>query len=221
MRRIVPGVLMVALLAALASSPADAMDQGGQGRGADPPRATPTLPFPRTIDEIPADFEFLPVAGLEDRSVPVIVPDDVSPAAGLRALPRYVVSNVITAGTCKYRQRADYIHISSTSPRAVSVHGYWKIEPGSGTCPAKANVDTRLQAYGCGSFTGCGWVDVAFKSTDVAAGGGSGRVSVARRECSSTTTVVYREQIDVDLIGVSDPSGYSQGVEKQVTCYPK
>lgn len=183
--------------------------------------------FPRTIDDIPSDFVFLAKAGPEDRSRPLETPPEqtekVGQSAGFRAKPSYVVSSVITAGTCKYRQNSDNIHTTtSTGTTDASVHGWWTKESVSGnTCPSKAIVTIYLQAYGCGSFTGCGWVTLASGQRTVYAGGGSTNWANARRTCANTNSVVvYREQVDVDLVNWSDPSGYSQGADKQLWCYP-
>lgn len=127
-------------------------------------------------------------------------------------------SGNITAGSCTYRQAIDNPHISSTAPRATSVHGYWQRI--SGTCPSTANVDTYLQAYWCDRF-GCRWIVVASRSGDVRPGGGSGRRVTARRTCSSSSrTVGWRGFVDVDLNGVSDPPGYTYSPPVNLACVP-
>lgn len=183
-------------------------------------------PFPRTIEEVPSDFVFLAVEGPEDRSSyadGLSVESSVDfTRSSLVARPTLVTSSVITAGSCQYRQRTDNIHKTTNTDGtpAVSVHGWWTKELNSGTCPSKANVDIRLLAYGCGSATGCGWVQVGFGTKDVFAGGGSANRANARRTCASSQVVVYKEQVDVDLLDWSDPSGYSEGPDTQVACYP-
>lgn len=177
-------------------------------------------PFPRTIEEIPEDFVFLPVAGEEDRSEPVEPTRDESESAARawRApAPQAITSPIRTAGTCQYRDRSDNIHITSGE---VSVHAWWdRVSSPASTCPSKANVEVWLQAYGCGSL-GCGWVTIANNNRNVYAGGGSSRWVNARRACANTNPVAFREQVDVDLIDWPDPSGYSQGPEVQRNCYP-
>jgi hypothetical protein len=127
-------------------------------------------------------------------------------------------SGDITAGGCTYRQAIDNPHISSTAPPAASVHGYW-LKVG-GTCPSKANVDTYLQAYWCDQY-GCRWIVVASNSGDVYPGGGSGRRVTARETCSSTSKRVgWRGYVDVDLIGVSDPPGYTYSDPVNLYCVP-
>lgn len=131
---------------------------------------------------------------------------------------RLAESGNITAGSCTYRQAIDNPHISSTAPRATSVHGYWKRI--SGTCPSTANVDTYLQAYWCDQY-GCRWIVVASNSGDVLAGGGAGRRVTARRTCSSSSrTVGWRGFVDVDLNGVSDPPGYTYSPPVNLACVP-
>lgn len=127
-------------------------------------------------------------------------------------------SGNITAGSCTYRQAIDDPHISSTPPATASVHGWWvKV---SGTCPSKANVDVYLQGYWC-DFLGCRWSTVNSDSADVYAGGGSGNRVTARWTCSSTTkTVGWRGFVDVDLIGVSDPAGYTYSTIQNLACSP-
>lgn len=157
-------------------------------------------------------------------------PDTTRPDLGERSAKGYFApyprddftimaeSGTITAGSCQYRQAIDNPHISSTSPRATSVHGYWKQV--GGTCPSKANVDTYLQAYWCDQF-GCRWITVDSSSGDVYAGGGSGRRVTAREECSSSGKLVgWRGFVDVDLIGQSDPSGYTYSSAVNLYCVP-
>jgi hypothetical protein len=126
-------------------------------------------------------------------------------------------SGPITAGSCTYEQAIDDPHISSTAPLAASVHGWWLKD--SGTCPSKANVDVYLQGWWCDVY-GCRWMTVASGSADVYAGGGSGNRVTARRTCSSSKTVGWRGQVDVDLIGVSDPSGLTDSTIKNLACEP-
>lgn len=129
------------------------------------------------------------------------------------ALPAAESGN-ITAGSCTYRQAVDNPHVTAGES---SVHGWW-INAG-GTCPSKANVDVYLQGYWCDGF-GCSWITVADGSGDYYAGGGSGRRANARRACSGTSTVGWRGYVDVDLIGVNDPSGYTYGTIVNLSCVP-
>ena len=128
------------------------------------------------------------------------------------------VSNSITAGSCTYAQAIDDPHISSTAPLAASVHGWWQAI--SGTCPSLANIDTYLEGFWCDQF-GCRWIQVAYSSGDIGPGGGSGARVTARRTCSSSSTLVgWRGHVDVDLIGVSDPPGFTYSNIVNLYCVP-
>jgi hypothetical protein len=160
-----------------------------------PTSAAATAPPSSVASTSPADGHFAPYPG-----------GSVTPL---------VVSGVITAGSCKYRQAIDDPHRSGGD---TSIHGWWLKY--SGTCPSKANVDVYLQAYWC-DFLGCRWVTVASGSGDFYQGGGSGKWANARESCSSTARLVgWRGFVDVDLIGVSDPSGYTYSVIKNLYCSP-
>lgn len=126
-------------------------------------------------------------------------------------------SEPIQAGECWYSQETDNPHISSTAPLATSVHGWWNRLYLS-NCPSKANVDTYLQGWWC-DFS-CRWITVASASGDVFAGGGSGRWVTAREPCSSTKLVSWRGFVDVDLIGVWDPPGYTYSSIVDLNCEP-
>ena len=138
-----------------------------------------------------------------------------APYSGGGSVTPQVVSGVITAGSCKYRQAIDYPHRSGGD---TSIHGWWLKY--SGTCPSKANVDVYLQAYWCDIY-GCRWITVASGSADVYQGGGSGKWANARESCSSTARLVgWCGFVDVDLINWSDPSGYTYSVIKNLYCSP-
>lgn len=141
--------------------------------------------------------------------------------APLSALPadkvgHRALSAVISAGDCNYQQANDNAHFSSTG-FAISSHGWWVMW--SGTCPNTANVDIYLQAVYCDS-NGCRWRTVDTDSATVRDGGGAGKRATAREECSGVTTVGWRSYVDVDLVGVSDPSGYTYSEPQDRNCYP-
>lgn len=144
-------------------------------------------------------------------------PGHFAPYSGDDDFTTLAESGDITAGSCTYRQAIDDPHISSTAPLAASVHGWWRKI--SGTCPSKANVDVYLQGWWC-DFYGCRWITVASDSQDVYAGGGSGNRATARKTCSNSNTVGWRGYVDVDLIGVSDPSGYTYSTIRDLPCSP-
>jgi hypothetical protein len=156
-----------------------------------PPSAGATSPPSQAPSALPAGFHFAPY------------PRDVSPMAE---------SGDITAGDCTYRQATDNAHVTSGE---VSVHGYWIFR--TGTCPSKANVDVDLQAFGCGPFI-CQWITVASGSREVPPG--TSRRANARLACASTSTVGWRGLVDVDLIGVGDPSGRTSSDPQNLSCSP-
>lgn len=126
-------------------------------------------------------------------------------------------SAVITAGSCKYKQAVDNPHHSNNPPGDVSVHGWWI--KWSGTCPSTADIDVVLYAWFCDEDDNCGWDALDSGNADVTAGGGSGRWANARHPCAGSQNVSYLGRVDVDLNGVSDPSGYTYS-EKVLDCYP-
>ncbi|MFL6139649.1 MAG: hypothetical protein ACJ74O_17875 [Frankiaceae bacterium] len=124
-------------------------------------------------------------------------------------------SGPITAGSCTYEQATDNAHLSSGD---ASTHGWWLKD--SGTCPSKATVTQYIQAYWCDPFYGCSWQTLSSGQADVYAGGGSGNRATARWTCHGTQTVGWRGFVDVDLDGVSDPSGYTYSPPQNLACYP-
>jgi hypothetical protein len=136
--------------------------------------------------------------------------------ANLTDVSTTAVSGVITAGSCKYQQVSDDVHFSSTG-WAASGHGWWA--KSSGTCPSRANVDIELQAVWCDRL-GCYWKTVASGSKDVYSGGGSANRAAAREDCAGSSIVGWRSRVDVDLIGVSDPSGWTYSAGEDMACYP-
>jgi hypothetical protein len=127
-------------------------------------------------------------------------------------------SGVIQAGSCYYEQKTDDVHISSTAPKAVSVHAWWTVN--HGTCPSTSNVDAFVQGYWC-DVSGCQWLDVASNSKDVHRGGGSANWVPARMNCASTSkSVGFRGAVDVDLNGQSDPGGRNYSTPIDFFCVP-
>lgn len=127
-------------------------------------------------------------------------------------------SNIIWAGNCGYTQNVDNPHPSGST---TSVHGSWRRKSATGTCPEFANVDIVLEAWWCDSWAGCRWLAINSNSADVRAGGGAGRHVNARRSCVPYQRLVsYRGRVDVDLIGVSDPSGWTYSSVVERSCAP-
>jgi len=63
------------------------------------------------------------------------------------------------------------------------------------------------------------WDALDSGNADVGPGGGSNRWANARHPCGSSQNVSYLGRVDVDLNGVSDPSGYTYS-ENVLDCYP-
>ncbi|CCF85303.1 conserved hypothetical protein [Nitrolancea hollandica Lb] len=103
----------------------------------------------------------------------------------------------------------------------VSVHGYWKNKSGAGTCPSKATVTVYLQAWYCYDYPySCYWATLTVDQEDVYAGGGSANRAAARWNCANNNTVGWRGYVDVDLIGWSDPAGYTYSDIVNLPCSP-
>lgn len=136
-----------------------------------------------------------------------------APYPGSAAAPMGESGN-ITAGSCTYRQAIDNPHLSGGD---TSIHGWWRTI--AGTCPSLANVDVFLQAFWCDPF-GCRWITVAAGSGDFRPGGGSGRRATARLACATNNLVGWRGFVDVDLIGVADPSGVTISTILNLACSP-
>ena len=164
-----------------------------------PMQASADEPRPSADDRRAVAGNYAPLSALGD--------------AGVTAM---ATSGVITAGSCKYQQAIDDPHPSSNPPGYASLHGYWLKY--SGTCPTYANVDASLQALFCDPL-GCYWRTQDGNSGDVKQGGGSGNRVNARHLCADNRLVGYRGVVDVDLKGVSDPSGVTYSF-RDVACYP-
>jgi hypothetical protein len=127
---------------------------------------------------------------------------------GLQATP------LVTAGNCNFTGRADYPHVTNFE---ASVHGYWVVL--SGTCPSTAKVTVDLQAVGCTPF-GCVWITQDTRSGTFTPGSGTGHWATPHKACANANTVGWRGQVDVDLTGVNDPSGYQYSAEVNLECSP-
>jgi hypothetical protein len=78
-----------------------------------------------------------------------------------------------------FTSEGDYVHISSTPPRAASAHGWWIVDASVGEPPEFANVTVQLQIR-----IEDRWVDVgAAGSEQVRPGGGSANRANARVVC--------------------------------------
>lgn len=122
-------------------------------------------------------------------------------------------SRVITAGKCHYTQRTDD---PGHRRGQVRVHGWWAKD--RGTCPDKATTTIVLEAYWCDRW-GCRYVTVA--SGKKTAASGTSRRGLAAVNCAHEASVVsYRARVDVDLVGVVDPAGWTFTPTVDFSCYP-
>lgn len=118
---------------------------------------------------------------------------------------------------CLYQSAWDRVHYSGTPPATMSVHGFWfaKNENCKGL---KAIVTTQLQRKyvedRTGSFKNIG----APGKKTVYAGGGSANRSVARYVCKNTQPWLYRVQVDVNLVGILDPTDKPTGAQYLYAC---
>ena len=130
-----------------------------------------------------------------------------------------------TAGNCTFGSWGDNIHLSTGgSGNDVSVHGWWT-DRSPPNCPPTADVEVWLQGLWCFNPPfNCGFVTLpsgaAHNEEEHTAGGGAGHRTNARHPCASNTNISFRALIDVDLVGVGDPSGY-EIKEGDVLCYPE
>ena len=121
---------------------------------------------------------------------------------------------------CSFTTGADNPHLSSTG-FATSAHGWWVAH--SPSCPTYADVEVRLWGYYCGSAgvgpEFCFWKFLTSDEKRVKSGGGSGRRTTARNDCTQIQLVGYRSVVDVNLVGQID--GYDQETRyANVLCYP-
>ena len=120
-----------------------------------------------------------------------------------------------TAGDCTFGSWGDDPHKSGND---VSVHGWWTdLSPPD--CPPSAYVEVWLSAAGCITGWGCFWVELDHNEQIHTAGGGAGHRTNARHPCLNSEEITFKNAVDVDLIGVGDPSGLDIRI-KNVFCYP-
>ena len=110
--------------------------------------------------------------------------------------------------------RADYPHVTNFE---ASVHGYWVVL--SGTCPSTAKVTVDLRAVECTPF-GCVWITQDTRSGTFTPGSGTGHRATPHKACANAKKVGWRGQVDVDLTGVNDPSGFQYSPEVNLACSP-
>ena len=159
--------------------------------------ATTPAPSPTDTAEAPGDWGTL-----------ADVSESVAPMA---------VSPIHNAGNCGYVQVTDNPHLSNTG-WAASAHGWW--EGRTGFCRnLKANIVVELQAVWC-SGGSCSWRTVDTGTKTGYPGGGSANRAAARENCSSGLKTGYRVRVDVDVIGRSDPVGWTTSSGVDLMCRP-
>lgn len=113
---------------------------------------------------------------------------------------------------CDFETKGDWVHISSTAPKAASAHGWWN----NIDCNAdRAHVTVRLQFR----RTVGGWEDIGFVgSEDVLSGGGSANRANARVMCANDDLTDWRSVVDVDVIGIADWPDKLYTPERELPC---
>ena len=106
------------------------------------------------------------------------------------------------AQSCNYTTRGDNPRVTRRG-NEVSVHGWWTIN--SGSCPTHADVEVWLQGWYCMEGFGCWWRTINEDEKRIRAGGGAGKRTNVRAFCVSNHVTGFRNVVDVDLVGVSDP----------------
>ena len=148
-------------------------------------------------------------------------PDDLPSAVSRSQMPM-AGSLTSTAGDCTYRTRSDDIHYSGSQ---LSVHGWWETVSSTG-CPSKADVNVQLQGLMCQSYVGfevCWWETVqpdGEEDANLWPGGGRGKRVTGRSDCASNTGTGFRSVVDVDLVGIWDPSQKLVSAGEEFQCRP-
>ena len=148
-------------------------------------------------------------------------PDDLPSAVSRSQMPM-AGSLTSTAGDCTYRTRSDDIHFSGSQ---LSVHGWWETVSSTG-CPSKADVNVQLQGLMCQSFGRievCWWETIEPHGEEEAnlwPGGGRGKRVTGRSDCASNTGTGFRSVVDVDLVGIWDPSQKLRSAGEEFQCRP-
>lgn len=119
----------------------------------------------------------------------------------------------VIPGVCEFYQRLDNLHISSSSPPTLSVHGGWTNIDCNAT---HASVTVKLQRQNSlGIYTDVGSTGQQTVRSAPPRGLPTSARATARYQCQGTASRTYRGWTDVDVIGVADPpnttttSGYT------------
>lgn len=113
---------------------------------------------------------------------------------------------------CVFETKGDNVHKSGGD---ASGHGWWI---SYGGCGNSAVVTVQLQEYYCGG-TVCWWQNFGTKGkATVASGGGAGNRATGRATCATSTLTGWRSEVDVDIVGISDPSDKLHTNPQNITC---
>lgn len=118
-------------------------------------------------------------------------------------------ANALAASCSSFETHGDNVHYSGSE---ISGHGWW-INRG---CPTSTAVVTvRLQAF----YSDGVWRTVNTAQSTVTSGGGAGRRATARALCRGAGgPFSFRTIVDVDLVGVNDPSGVGISPVQNLLC---
>lgn len=135
--------------------------------------------------------------------------------------PQVSVSPQTVAGSCTYYTEGDLVHWSATAGQ-ISAHGWWET-PNFNLCPTYAIVTVTLQGFYCDGP--CYWRAIPGEQQQPNPGTVRPRNVYgdwvnARFTCVGSTTVSFRSVIDVDLVGVSDPSDTLTTTFEDYPCLP-
>lgn len=115
--------------------------------------------------------------------------------------------------------------VASKCEIQLSVHGWCETVSSTG-CPSKADVDVQLQGLMCQSYWNievCWWETIQPDGEDDAnlwPGGGRGKRVTGRSDCASNIGTGFRSVVDVDLVGIWDPSQKLVSAGEELQCRP-
>ncbi|MFJ3385634.1 MULTISPECIES: hypothetical protein [unclassified Curtobacterium] len=116
------------------------------------------------------------------------------------------------ANVCVFGMAGDRVHRSATPPSTASAHAWWTNIVGC--AGRKAVVTTQLQRK-----SGSTWTNVGSRGVKtVWAGGGSANRTVTRYTCTGSAKKTYRHWVDVDVLGMADPSNKHTSAPVVLAC---
>lgn len=196
-------IVVILALLSIASQPtsaiADSVDpeQGGTSVTWEPIETGPTsndVYVDENGDVIPLDSEGMPLDNPDGYASSADQPPNQNPALG-EAAPN---AEQLGIGPCTPESGVDNPHRSSTGV-AASGHGWWK----QGTCENdEAKVYNCLYRFWTSDEL---WHKQACSDVKtLKPGGGSSNRTVARKDCKSTKSKLWRNHVDVDVINEWD-----------------